>query len=87
MGVVGRHDLDEAGERSVPVAEDLARLGAAGVELVALDQHAQPLGVVAQHVAHPGVVDVARALQGPPGAVLLVARGADRRQLDLRGVA
>ena len=61
---------------------------AAGVEQVPLDQDAQPLGVIAQHVAHAAVLGARRLLARPVG---IVGRGGRRRgdflQIDHRAVA
>jgi len=60
--VVLRHDLDEGTERVVPVFEEGAGAGAAGEEMVTLDQDAQTLRIEAQGVAHAVIDDVRRAL-------------------------
>src|SRR5438046_9371484 len=56
--VVLRHDLDEGTERVVPVFEEGAGAGAAGEEMVTLDQDAQTLRIEAQGVAHAVIDDV-----------------------------
>jgi hypothetical protein len=71
----------------VPCVEQLGRPLRAGVQLVPLDEDAQPLGVVPQHVAHAEVVDVLRALLRPSGAVFLVGLGRERQHVDHRRVA
>ena len=60
--VVLRHDLDEGTERVVPVFEEGAGAGAAGEEMVTLDQDAQTLRIEAQGVAHAVIDDIRRAL-------------------------
>jgi hypothetical protein len=57
------------------------------MQLVARNQDAQPLRVVAQHVAHAVVVDAERALLRPAGALVLVGLARNRFELDLREVA
>src|SRR5205823_3997420 len=63
--VVLRHDLDEGGQRVVPVLEERTGAGAAGQQVVALDQDAQALAVEAQWVAHAVIDDIRRALARP----------------------
>ena len=60
--VVLWHDLDEGAERVVPVFEKGAGAGAAGEQVVTLDQDAQALRVEAQRVAHAVVDDIRGAL-------------------------
>ena len=48
--VFHRHNLDELGQISVPVGDDLARSRRCGVAGVILDQLVQPFRVVAGHV-------------------------------------
>src|SRR5690349_16296573 len=63
--VVLRHHLDEARQDAVPVLEQLARPRRTSVQMVPLDQDAQPLGVEPQDVAHAVVLDVVGALARP----------------------
>src|SRR5690242_4711967 len=49
--ILGGH-LDKGGERLFPVFEEEAGPRAAGEEVVALDEDAQPLGVKAQRITH-----------------------------------
>src|SRR5215208_5794470 len=58
--VILRRHLDEGAERVVPVFEERAGAGAAGEQVMPLDQDAQPLRVEAQRVAHAVVDDVRR---------------------------
>src|SRR5690606_7156012 len=48
---------------------------------------AQPLGIVAQHVAHAEVVDVLRTLLRPAGALFLARARIDFDEVDLSRVA
>src|SRR6266851_8373214 len=84
--IVLRRYLDEGGEGCIPVFEEIAGSGAAGEEVVALDQDAQPLGVEAQRVAHTVVDDIRRALARAVSAIgvilALVRLLADRFEID-----
>src|SRR5215471_2309854 len=85
--ILWRH-LDEGGKRVVPVLEQHAGAGAAGEQMVALDQDAQALRIKAQRVAHAVVGDTERTLARPIridriGCVAV----SDRTQFDLVLVA
>src|SRR3954454_25077008 len=61
--IFARNDLHEMLERVGPVGEQCGGFGAAGRELMPLEQDAQPFGVVAERMAHAGVVDARRFLR------------------------
>ena len=61
--IFARHDLDEMLQRVRPVGEQRRGLGAAGRELMALEQDAQPFGIVAERMAHAVVMDARRVLR------------------------
>ena len=64
--VFDRHHHYEVRQRVRPIGEQLRRLGAAGRQLMALEQDAQPFRIVAQRMAHAGVVHARGALRGRP---------------------
>src|SRR5437763_610525 len=60
--VILRRHLDKGRERVVPILEQRAGAGAAGEQVMPLDQDAQPLRVEAERVAHAVVNNVWRPL-------------------------
>src|SRR5690606_7529214 len=70
-----------------PVVEQRGSALRAGMELVSLDHDAQPLAIVAQHVAHAEVVGVLRTLLRPAGALFLARARIDFDEVDLSRVA
>src|SRR5438045_8832376 len=57
------NDLNEMLERIWPVGEQFGGLGAAGRELVSLEQDAQPFRIIAERMPHSAVVNARRVLR------------------------
>src|SRR6516162_7095218 len=86
--VILRRDLYERGKGIVPVFEQSTRPRAAGVEMMALQEDAQPHCIKAQWVAHAVVVNARRALPRPVlGVGIIFFSCIDRFELYLALVA
>src|SRR5207302_11302873 len=57
------NDLHEMLERIGPIGQQCGSLSAAGRDLMALEQNAQPFRIIAERMAHAGIVYARRALR------------------------
>src|SRR6185312_14553045 len=63
--VILGHQFDELRHRPVPIVEQFAGAGAAGIEMMPLDENPQAFGVEPQGIAHAVILDADGALTRP----------------------